>query len=81
MGIEYIKTGIASHKPNGRVERVIGTIEEELVKLGNLKTEEKISIIVRQYNKTYHTVIRYTPLKALKANYNATIENIKKGKY
>ena len=66
MGIEYIKTGIASHKPNGRVERVIGTIKEGLGKLGNLKTEGKIAIMVRQYNKTYHTAIRYTPLKALR---------------
>ena len=41
MGIEHIKEGIESHRPNGRVERAIVTIIEILVKLGKLKTEEK----------------------------------------
>ena len=81
MVIEHTKVGIESHKSNGRVERVIGTIREGIIKPDGFTLEEKIAIIVKQYNKTYHSAIRCTPKEALKANYNATIENSKEGGY
>lgn len=34
MGIEHIKVGVESHRSNGRIERVIGTIREGIRKFG-----------------------------------------------
>lgn len=81
MGIVHEKIGVESYRSNGRVERIIGTIREGLVKLGEIRLEEKIKLIVDSYNKTYHIGIKYMPKKALKANYNAVIENSKDRKY
>jgi hypothetical protein len=63
--ITHRKVTIESHRSNGRVERLIGTIREGLVKNDSiLGMEEKTEKIIESYNKTYHTAIKCTPNEA-----------------
>ncbi|KRH93392.1 LTR retrotransposon [Pseudoloma neurophilia] len=47
--------GIKTHRSNGRVERVVRTIRDAVVKLGDdMSLNEKMEIITDKYNRTYH---------------------------
>jgi hypothetical protein len=64
--IEHHLTSVEKHSSNGRVERVIRTIREAMVKmkgleLGLLKT---IKVIQDVYNETFHQGIGMTPEEA-----------------
>jgi len=64
--IEHRKVSVESHRSNGRVERVIGTIREGLVKNKQGTLEGRLRKIVSAYNRTYHTAIDCTPMEAIK---------------
>ena len=74
--IEHRKVSVESHRSNGRVERVIGTIREGLVKNKQGTLEGRLRKIVSAYNRTYHTAIDCTPMEAIKnINGNALAGN------
>ena len=76
--VKHTKVSVESHRSNERVERVIGTIREGLMKSGEDKLEDKISRLVRAHNETYHSGIKCTPKEAWQNNPN--IEYAKKFK-
>jgi RNase H-like domain found in reverse transcriptase/Reverse transcriptase (RNA-dependent DNA polymerase)/Integrase core domain/Integrase zinc binding domain len=80
--IRHRMVSVESHRSNGRVERVIGTLREGLVKIKGNTLEERVEEITRAYNNTYHSGIRCTPREAWKDETNiAMIENNREGKY
>lgn len=64
--IEHRIVSVESHRSNGRVERVIGTIRERLEKVKEGKLEERIARICENYNQTYHSALKCTPEEAWK---------------
>lgn len=81
-GIIHRVVAVEAHRSNGRVERVIGTIKEALLKVEAVDLEEKVHKIVSKYNDTYHSAIGCTPLEAwTKDNEKVMIENSEGGKY
>ena len=83
FGIKHKKVAIEDHRGNGRVERVIRTLRESLLKENDSqKLGEKIGIVTNKYNDTYHSGIKCTPREAfLDKSGIASIENSKSGKY
>ena len=65
--VKHTKVSVESHRSNGRVESVLETIREGLIKSGENKLEDKISRLVRAHNETYHSEIKCTPKKAWKS--------------
>ncbi|KAI5152045.1 hypothetical protein ENBRE01_2525, partial [Enteropsectra breve] len=63
--IVHRMVSVESHRSNGRVERVIGTIREGLAKLKDGGLEERIKKITETYNTAYHVAIKCTPLEAV----------------
>jgi len=81
-GVAHRKVSVESHRSNGRVERLIGTIREGLVKLKNGSLKEKIARIIGEYNKTYHTALRCTPEEAFKTDEGMMLwQNSRDGEY
>jgi len=63
-GIEHRLVGVEAHRSNGRVERVIRTLREGLVKNKEGEFEERLKNVVGKYNWTYHSAIRCSPREA-----------------
>jgi transposase InsO family protein len=81
FGIKHRKVGVESHRSNGRVERVIGTIREALVKDTEGELGDRIERIVGTYNNTYHGAIGCTPVEAWENECgNVMVENSSVGK-
>ncbi|KAI5183264.1 hypothetical protein PAEPH01_2931, partial [Pancytospora epiphaga] len=67
---------------NGRVERVIGSAREALMKDNEETLNERVKRIIEAYNNTYKTAIGSTPVEAcLDATGQVVITNSSKGKY
>src|SRR5699024_405417 len=62
--MEHRIVSVESHRSNGRVERLIGTIREGMMKESELSLKEKIKKIMNSYNRTYHSGIGCTPEEA-----------------
>jgi transposase InsO family protein len=68
-GIKHRRTGVESHKSNGRVERaIIRTLREGLAKDKSGTLEERVGRIEKRCNNTYHTAIKCTPSEAWNDN-------------
>jgi hypothetical protein len=80
-GILHRKVGVESHKSNGRVERVIGSLKEGLRKSNERIFEEKVRQVTLGYNETYHCGIGCTPVEAWNDESGAMIENSSSGRY
>ncbi len=82
MDIFHRRVSIESHRSNGRVERVIGTLRETILKLGDGIFEEKVAKSIEIYNRSYHSGLGRTPLEALNDNTgHIMIENGLEGSY
>lgn len=62
--IEHRLVGVESHRSNGRVERVIRTLRESLLKAGEGLLKDKLENVIIKYNHTYHSAIKCTPEEA-----------------
>lgn len=62
--ITHTKVSVEAQGSNGRVERLISTVREGLVKNKNNSLELKINKIIAAYNNTYHSAIQMTPKEA-----------------
>lgn len=63
-GIKHRRVSVESHRSNGRIERLIGTVREGLVKVKLGTLHNRIDKIVGQYNRTYHVALKCTPEEA-----------------
>ncbi len=82
LDISHRKISIESHRSNGRVERVIGTLREAILKSSLETFEEKVRESIEKYNNSYHCGIRCTPLEALgDETGHVMIENGPEGRY
>lgn len=54
LGIEHRLVGVEDYRTNGRVERVIRTIRDGVIKTGEMGLKEKIELIAERYNNIYH---------------------------
>lgn len=54
-----------SHQSNGRIERVIRTIRDGLMKCNTVDIYQKIKEVEETYNNCYHVGIKCTPSEAL----------------
>jgi hypothetical protein len=80
--IKYTTVGVESHRSNGRVERVIRTVREAILKRGCKTQEEELLKIEDLYNNTYHSAIKCTPSEAWNDITGlARLENGPEGKY
>lgn len=71
-----------SHKSNGRIERVIRTVREGLIKCKLNDIKEKIKYVAIRYNESFHAGIKCSPIEALEdISGIANLENSKEGKY
>ncbi|KAF9754348.1 hypothetical protein NGRA_3368, partial [Nosema granulosis] len=64
MDINHSKVSIESHRSNGRVERVIGTFRESIMKQVEEVFEDKVGKDIKIYDNSYHSGIRCTPIEA-----------------
>lgn len=64
--IAHRTISIEAHRSNGRVERVIRTIREGLLKSDKQDITEKVNNTIGKYNTTYHSAIKMTPTQAIK---------------
>ena len=67
QGIVHSKVSVESHKSNGRVERMIGTIREGLAKDKKGTMAQRIKRVIAAYNDTYHSGIKCTPREAMES--------------
>ncbi|KRH93495.1 putative ltr retrotransposon [Pseudoloma neurophilia] len=75
--------GIEAHRSNGRVERVIRTISDVVVKLGDdMSLNEKMEIITDKYNLTYNIRMKCSSLEALiETKWETVVNNTAEGPY
>lgn len=77
--IEHHLTSVEHHSSNGRVERVIRTIRDAIVKTKSLEmSENKLIDIETKYNDSYHKGIGMTPMRAFNQDDKETKEIISK---
>lgn len=80
--IAHTKVSVEAHGSNGRVERLISTVREGLVKNEIEPLEIKINKIIMAYNNTYHSAIQMTPKEAcLDESGMAIVQNSLEGSY
>ncbi|KAI5168335.1 hypothetical protein PAEPH01_0048 [Pancytospora epiphaga] len=81
-GIRHNTVGVELHRSNGRVERIIGSLREALMKDDKGTLDERVKRIIEAYNNTYQTVIGCTPVEAcLDATGQVVIANSSEGRY
>jgi transposase InsO family protein len=64
--IMHTTVGVESHRSNGRVERVIRTLKDLMIKDKGETLEGKVERATQIYNSTYHSSIKCTPIEAWK---------------
>lgn len=81
--IKHQRISVESHRSNGRVERVIRTIRDGLLKAGDGTIEDKVKMVVEKYNRTYHAGIKLSPEEAIRKQNEVGLMliNSKCGKY
>ncbi|KAI5193332.1 hypothetical protein NEMIN01_2480, partial [Nematocida minor] len=81
-GIEHERISVEAHTSNGRVERLIRTIREAIVKLDRRREfKERMKEIEMSYNSTWHSAIKMTPNRAWENEEEASERNKKDSKY
>lgn len=68
LNINHQKVSIESHKSNGRIERIIRTMIDSIIKSCKRKLEEKVYEAIEKYNYSYHVGIKCTPIEAVENN-------------
>ncbi len=82
LNVAHRKLSIESHRSNGRVERVIGTLREAILKSKEDVLETKVEGSVWRYNNSYHVGLGCTPVEALRdTTGHVIIENGPEGIY
>ena len=66
LDIKHRKVSIESHRSNERVERVIGTLRESILRMKGRSFEDKVHEVISIYNSSFHTGIGCTPNEAVK---------------
>ena len=80
--IEHRRVAVESHRSNGRIERVIRTIREGLLKAGGNDIETKLAEVIQKYNNTFHRAIGKTPKEAvMEEDTDLVVSNSKYGGY
>lgn len=65
MVIEHVKGAVENHKANGRIERLIGTLRNMIIKISDVNTAIKIDLAISAYNDTFHSAIKCTHRQAI----------------
>ncbi|EQB60017.1 enzymatic polyprotein endonuclease reverse, partial [Vairimorpha apis BRL 01] len=65
LEIKHRQVSVEAHRSNGRIERVIGTLRESILKSEKETFKEKVMSSIERYNRSYHTGIKRTPIEAL----------------
>jgi hypothetical protein len=82
LGIRHRLVSVESHVSNGRVERIIRTLRDSILKSNKRSFREKVGDAIRIYNNSYHAGIKCSPVEAGKDNSgNVMIENSPQGSY
>ncbi|KAM0687443.1 hypothetical protein COBT_001317 [Conglomerata obtusa] len=80
--IKNRQTTIEAHTSNGRIERVIRSVREQMLKMNVNDFDEKLKTVISSYNDTFHTGIGCTPNEAYcDISGKARIENSVDSKY
>ncbi|MGL5708896.1 MAG: hypothetical protein ACRDDF_11645, partial [Aeromonas sp.] len=80
--IERYTVAPESHRSNGRIERVIRTIRDALLKNDEVDLHKRLYQVIGSYNRSYHTGIKCSPQDALKdISGIANQENSSGGRY
>ncbi|KAM0679376.1 hypothetical protein BDAP_000243 [Binucleata daphniae] len=64
FGIKHHVVSVESHRSNGRIERVIGTIREMMRKNEREEINETLKYVTDVYNNSYHDAIKRSPIEA-----------------
>lgn len=82
LSINHRKISVESHRSNGRVERVIQTLRESILKAKEGKFEDIVKDSIRMYNNSFHVGLGCTPTEAIKdTTGQVMIENGPEGSY
>ncbi|KAF9758263.1 hypothetical protein NGRA_3187 [Nosema granulosis] len=82
LGIRHRLVSVESHTSNGRVERIIRTLRESILKNKKRSFKEKVEDAVHVYNNSYHMDIQCSPIEAGKdQSGKVMIENGPQGNY
>lgn len=82
LDINHRKSSIETHKSNGRVEIIIRTLRESILKSFKSSFIKKLAEGIEKYNKCYHAGVGCTPFEAEKDNSEKImINNGPDGKY
>ena len=82
LEIKHRQVSVEAHRSNGRIERVIGTLRESILKSEKETFREKVMSSIERYNRSYHTGIKRTPIEALEDKTgHVMIENSPQGNY
>ena len=65
MNIEHRKVGVESHRSNGRVERIIRTLREGMLKSKEVEFKDKVYEAIETYNLSFHVGLGCTPIEAV----------------
>lgn len=68
IDIRHRKVSIESQRSNGRVESVIGTLRETILKMKEMSFDKKVHKIIEIYNNSLHLEIGCTPTETIKDN-------------
>lgn len=80
--INHVKIAVEAHHSNGRIERVLRTLRDAIIKNREGDIKDTLDVIVEAYNNSFHSGIKCTPNEAW-YDYSgiARIENSKDGIY
>lgn len=82
LNIEHRKVGVESHRSNGRVERIIRTLRDSILKSKEVEFADKVYEAIETYNLSFHVGIDCTPIEAVKDETGKVmLENSPQGKY
>nr|AHW68394.1 hypothetical protein NP_09H07 [Nosema pernyi] len=82
LKINHRKVSVESHTSNGRVERIIRTIRDSVLKSKKDLFEDKIKEAVEIYNSSFHAGVKCTPIEAAEDKSGTVmIENSPDGTY
>lgn len=82
MNIEHRKVGVESHRSNGRVERIIRTLREGMLKSKEVEFKDKVYEAIETYNLSFHVGLGCTPIEAVNDDTGKVmLENSPQGRY
>lgn len=79
--IKHHMVSVESHNSNGRIERVIRTIREGMMKNGDPYSRDKLDNVIGSYNNSFHKGLGMSPLEAIEKVTETIVNNSRYGKY